>query len=114
MKRWFLVTFVFAAITSTSVFPQIYDKFDKNVSIAIQQSSQEEITAWIFFTDKGNSLAKKLQSVEDALTSNAYQRRLRNRGTGNLVDEFDIPVYGDYNTASFTIRHQKFAINPVG
>jgi subtilisin family serine protease len=56
----------------------------------------ETISAWIFFTDKGTNIDENLQQAEAALTPRAYQRRLRNRGAGNLVDSYDLPVNARY------------------
>ncbi|MCD6163555.1 MAG: S8 family serine peptidase [candidate division Zixibacteria bacterium] len=59
-----------------------------------------KIKAWVFFTDKGFSTitdySLKLDETENRLTERARSRRLKARGSNNLVDFRDIKVYQSY------------------
>ena len=63
-------------------------------------NTDEQIAVWIFFTDKGISdrseLYSRLSELEMKLTPDALTRRLKSRGSDNLVDFRDLPVYGKY------------------
>ncbi len=59
-------------------------------------TGDDNITAWVFFTDKGAQLSKRLDSIKANLTEKSRERRLRNRPADQLVDELDAPVYGQY------------------
>jgi len=60
------------------------------------QGSEHPVAAWVFFADKGEQMGEKLRQVELRLNARNYRRRLRNRGSAHLVDEYDVPVVQDY------------------
>ena len=64
-----------------------------------QLAEQPTVPVWVFFTDKGDNGFAKLADVEAALLPRARERRLRNRGAGNLVDRHDMPVPARYRNA---------------
>lgn len=82
-----------------------------------KKADTEKITAWIFFTDKGDNISEKLNTVETNLTPKAYQRRLRNRPADKLVDFYDVPVNSQYarEVASRVerVRHKSHWLNAV-
>nr|NIR96481.1 hypothetical protein [Gammaproteobacteria bacterium]NIT54667.1 hypothetical protein [candidate division Zixibacteria bacterium]NIW50605.1 hypothetical protein [Gammaproteobacteria bacterium]NIX59963.1 hypothetical protein [candidate division Zixibacteria bacterium] len=101
-----------------SAFSQSNQKMSQRLQRALEvHSQQESIVAWVFFRDKGRNLNKKLDAAESSLSPHAYQRRLRSRGTGNLVDYHDLQVVADYidQIASRVsgIRHKSRWLNAV-
>ncbi len=84
---------------------------------AARSAPGEALTVWVFFADKGGGTDAKLAAVRDNLTDRARARRLRNRGTGNLVVHHDIPVESGYVSAvralSVRVRHESRWLNAV-
>lgn len=120
MRRIYLLIhlIIFAVIFNGLLFSQENSKVSPRMLAALQKNpSNTELAAWVFFTDKGHSLSKSLSAAEAALTSHAYQRRLRNRGANNLVDEYDIPLNSDYlreiSQRVSRIRHPSRWLNAV-
>ncbi len=118
MFKYGKITVGFLLLVFLSATTQDSPKFSPKLQRFIgAQPVSESISAWIFLADKGKSLSKKLHSAEETLTPNAYQRRLRNRGLYNLVDEFDIPVNGDYfreiQQRVLKVRHKSRWLNAV-
>jgi subtilisin family serine protease len=64
--------------------------------IIIEKGENSTIKVWIYFTDKGTQLGSKIKAVQAKLTPHARKRRLRSRGTNNLVDFKDVPVNQNY------------------
>lgn len=81
------------------------------------KAADESVAAWVFFTDKGARTAAMLSEAEARLTPKALQRRLRNRGAGNLVDHYDLPVNAQYvqeiASRAVRIRHKSRWLNAV-
>ena len=123
LNGWFIFAlFVFSVIFTgqkkVSNVPEAHSKFSKRLANVIQNGQAgKEITTWIFFTDKGGDEAEKLHRVERSLTAKSYQRRVRNRGSSNLVDAYDIPVNPSYlrkiSGAVIRIRHRSRWLNAV-
>lgn len=86
-------------------------------ALMTNKGDTQEITAWIFFTDKGSNISEMLIAAEAKLTPRAYQRRLRNRAADNLVDFYDLPVNSRYvrEVASRVerVRHKSRWLNAV-
>lgn len=95
---------IFAGILLISLgisFGAVFAQVQLKATPALQKllaakGETETITAWIFFSDKGTATPEMLNAAEAALTPKAYQRRLRNRGAGNLVDHYDLPLNSQY------------------
>ncbi len=120
MHRLFalIIGFLAVALFGGSLFGQAESKLTRKLQIALEEKSPgAEVAAWIFFTDKGTSLSRQLPGVEASLTPNAYRRRLRSRGAGNLVDKYDLPVNAAYlgKVAARVqrIRHKSRWLNAV-
>ena len=117
MRIIYYITITFTILVIATGFSQSQEKFSDAVLHIIEENPQSRIIAWIFFSDKETGLAEKLANVENALTLAAYQRRLRNRGAGELVDEFDIPVSSSYlqqiSPFVWKIRHKSRWLNAV-
>lgn len=66
-----------------------------------------KIKAWVFFTDKGFSTITdyntKLSEIENELTERAKNRRLKTRGSNNLVGFRDIRVHQPYIDQVLTV-----------
>ena len=74
---------------------------DMKLSSRLMQLNANETTGiWVFFTDKGftdrSELYSRLSTLESGLTSAALKRRLKSRGSDNLVDFRDLPVNQEY------------------
>lgn len=120
MQRPFalIIAFLAVALFGGLLFGQAESKLSRQLRMALEAKSPgEEIAAWIFFTDKGTDLARQLPGAEASLTPNAYRRRLRSRGAGNLVDEYDLPVNAAYlgkvTARVQRIRHKSRWLNAV-
>ena len=82
-----------------------------------QKEKNQIVTAWIYFTDKGKGLMKKLESTRMNLTDRCYQRRLRGSIISNVVDLYDVPVHSSYSDrirkTVKRIRHESRWLNAV-
>jgi len=73
------------------------DKYSSALEKKLQTAKADEtIKVWLYFTDKGKDIRKKLRAVENTLTDAAYDRRLRTRGAKNLLDQKDLPIDAKY------------------
>lgn len=120
MKRISLLagTICFLLWLISPVLSQPENKLTKRLLTALETSQTDEpVIAWIFFKDKGEDLANRLRSIEANLTAHNYQRRLRNRGANNILDEYDIAVNPSYvekiGAGVDHIRHQSRWLNAV-
>ncbi|MFQ5511429.1 MAG: S8 family serine peptidase [Candidatus Krumholzibacteriia bacterium] len=100
MRHAILVTAIAVGVTTISTHGYAQTPRPKWTP-ALERAVQAEdpgrpMAAWVFFTDKGRDLARRLAKAEDNLTPRARKRRLRNRGAGNLVDRYDVPVEPRY------------------
>ncbi|WKD48917.1 S8 family serine peptidase [Microbulbifer spongiae] len=81
------------------------------------EKAQQQVSAFIYFKDKGDNLDAKLLAAKQSLSSRALQRRIVNRGVDNLVDLTDIPINPEYlnsvKAKVSKIRHQLKALNAV-
>jgi len=96
MRRNYLLLYflIFSAILHSVLLSQENGRISSRLLTAIQKEPPNtELTAWVFFTDKGSALSKSLASAEASLTPHAYQRRLRTRGDNNLVES--CRIYAD-------------------
>ena len=74
---------------------------------------QDNIRAWIYFTDKGvriDEYSRAIKAVQDRLNKESLKRRLARKG---IIDYADIPVSGDYigeieARGGFLIRKSKW------
>jgi hypothetical protein len=64
---------ILLAFLSVAVLSQQSPKISPRLLSAMEKSSNSELVAWVFFTDKGSSLSRKLRSVEANLSPHAYQ-----------------------------------------
>ncbi|MEE9271434.1 MAG: S8 family serine peptidase [Candidatus Krumholzibacteria bacterium] len=97
MRKIVLLLTIFGIVTiaTTNTYSQTRAKWTR----ALQKAARTEIeplAAWVFFADKSTNPAARLAEAEANLTPRARNRRLRNRGAGNLVDHYDIPVSPRY------------------
>ena len=78
--------------------------------VAIVFSATAQDKYWIYFSDKGESLAKiDWSMVEEQLSERSLQRRAKVRGVGeSLVDLTDVPVWQPY-VAAF----EQFGVSPI-
>ena len=78
-------------------FAQPVEKMSERLQHAITLAEAGETqAAWVYFGDKGTGLLRKQADVAARLNARAYQRRVRERGIANLVDEHDLPLRGEY------------------
>jgi len=79
--------------------------------------SQQTVTTFIYFKDKGDNIEQKLIAAKAALSTRSLQRRIINRGIDDVVGFADIPVNSDYvnliKTQVNKVRHQLKAINAM-
>jgi serine protease AprX len=90
---------------------------EKLQSFLSSDKAQENVSAFIYFKDKGKNTDEKLLAAKNALSPRALQRRIINRGADNVVDFTDIPINSDYlemvKTKVSKIRHQLKHLNAV-
>jgi len=122
MKAYFWILTIIVLGISTVLpaqnSPETEGKITAKLQHQLEQTSANEIiTAWIFFTDKGNNAAQKLIETEQNLLPESYERRLRNRPVEKLVDMYDVPVGKDYikqiSPLVSKIRHKSRWLNAV-
>jgi hypothetical protein len=104
------------ALTWASAFGQ--GKVSPSLQNALSGAGQtDRLTTWVFFADKGDHLSERLAEVESNLTPHGRARRVRNRGTDNLVDTYDIPVDPGYvaevAARAVRVRHTSRWLNAV-
>lgn len=115
----FVIIFVsLIAILAVQSFAGDNTKLSKRLVSRMRAASvKDNITVWVFFTDKGNNTAQQLEMVKQKLLPQARKRRLRNRPSDRLVDYFDIPVNSGYITEvskyAKKIRHKSRWLNAV-
>jgi subtilisin family serine protease len=107
-----------AALTSGGAPAQTPGKLTPALQSAVLGAGQSDrLSTWVFFADKGDGLAQKLAAAEENLTHRARARRTRNRGAGNLVDSYDIPVDPRYvaevSRRAARLRHTSRWLNAV-
>jgi hypothetical protein len=103
------------------LFPQGGDdegKFSGRLrSLMAERGEAGVFTAWVFFRDKGPDSLRSMEEAEASLSARARLRRLRHRSPDNLVDGFDVPVYGPYverlRPLARRIRHRSRWLNAV-
>lgn len=101
----------------SAVFSQDRDKFTRKLQSAIDSALQrDQLTAWVFFTDKGPDISRRLEVEESKLSPRNRKRRLRHRRS-RLVDQFDLPVSVRYREhvarLSSRVRHTSRWLNAV-
>jgi subtilisin family serine protease len=111
-----LAAFVFAMTAHASAQPP--GKLSPALERAVGDAGRtDRLRTWVFFTDKGDALSRKLRVAEESLTPHARARRARNRGLDNLVDMRDVPVAERYVDAlrnrGARIRHTSRWLNAV-
>ncbi len=74
------------------------EKISKNLSIQINDNQgSNEFSVWIFFTDKGESISKKLNEAENKLNENALKRRKKTfKNKSTYATFYDIPIKQEY------------------
>ena len=79
--------------------------------------SDETVTLFIYFKDKGDKIEEKLQKARANLSPQALERRIINRGAADAVNFKDVPVNPEYveliRPQVTKLRHQLKAINAV-
>ncbi len=87
---------LFLCLTSSTA-PGIKNKLSSRLLNAItEKGGNHSFKAWVFFSDKGPGVQHRIKTVREGLNFRSYQRRLKHRAFNDLVDEFDVPVYGVY------------------
>ena len=122
MKTYFRILTIIVLGISTILMAQNNPATEGKITFKLQHrmervSTNDIITAWIFFTDKGNNPTQKLDEVEKNLLPESYERRLRNRPAEKLVDMYDVPVEKAYikqiSPLVSKIRHKSRWLNAV-
>lgn len=105
-------------LVATFSLAQNNSKFSSILEQQIQkQSPSEELTVWIYFTDKGANLDQKLATAAQNIGARAMERRKRSLKDKPLVTHYDIPVTSEYlqQITPFLskLRHQSKWLNAV-
>ena len=99
---------------AAEITPKVSENLHKQILLAVDQ---KPITVFVYFKDKGENIDQKLALAESSLTPEALQRRIVNRGVGNVVSEKDIPIEQGYidEVLSYSqkLRHKIKALNVI-
>lgn len=89
---------VFLLIAITSLQAQSASKITPNLAEKLSElQSQDQVAAWIYFTDKGQISEETYNLVASQLPENSIKRRSKNfKNKNNLVTFYDIPVNQEY------------------
>ncbi len=69
---------------------------DRLGSVLSRSSDNDQVLAWVFFTDKGSSESMKASVPLNVVSERSIQRRLKVRAENNVVDYTDLPVEQQY------------------
>lgn len=113
-----LILFTFLILLSVFIYPVKKDKLSPAVHRAIAQlGDRHPVTAWIFFTDKGENTGQKIEEARMTLSARTHIRRLRQRPDGDVADINDVPVNISYvdqiEDRVQRIRHRSRWLNAV-
>jgi serine protease AprX len=95
MKKILIIYLLLSLILNLNVFAQNSSKFEHALQNQIDQEKQE-LTVWIYFTDKGKNIQTKLSIAEANISQKSIERRKKLIKTGSVVDFYDIPVEESY------------------
>jgi len=89
-------TFLIAIILLTSnIFAQ--NKISNHLNKYVELKNQNEYSVFIFFKDKGENIAKKMQDAETLLPENAIKRRKKiMKNKISVATFYDIPINENY------------------
>ena len=118
MKRISLLLIGFFLLNCSLSIAQKTEKLSPVlVQRILDKDMSSEFKVWIYFTDKGEDLAQKLITAEQAIGQRSLERRARSLKNKPLVSFYDIPVsetYIDGLTPYLTkLRHQSKWLNAV-
>lgn len=108
----FLLIFLIASLSANES-----DKLSADLSALMQDRPEAELPAWVYFQDKGPDMLSKRFAASENLTEKALQRRQKENPSGQLTDEFDVPVYAVYlqevAAKAVRIRHKSRWLNAI-
>ena len=100
-----------------SLFNETSSKIFQLIQRKIQNTNDEKILVWIFFTDKGNDLQKYFSLPNSIISEKSLQRRAKVKTQNNLIDENDFPVFKNYidkiNQYDFTLKQKSKWFNGI-
>ena len=97
MKRLYILLFFLAPVFVSNGYSQDSLKITKRLQNIIKTSSKENYSVFIFFTDKGENLSKKIIDAENLLPANAIKRRKKlMKNKPSLATIYDIPINENY------------------
>lgn len=114
-------SFFFAAIlilVANFSFAQNNSKLTAALDFQLaKKATSEDLTVWIFFTDKGDNLEQRLAVASQNIGERALARRKRSLKGKPLVTHYDIPVFPEYleqvQPLLSKLRHQSKWLNAV-
>ncbi|MFT7452515.1 MAG: serine protease AprX, partial [Patescibacteria group bacterium] len=117
MNKSTFVTAILLLVASFS-FAQNNSKFSSALNVQMKkQAASEDITVWIYFTDKGTNLDQKLANASQNISERALARRKRSLKNKPLVTHYDIPVSSEYLQQVIPLlsklRHESKWLNAV-
>lgn len=71
-------------------------KLGSRLTAALDNTSNEQFTVWVYFNDKGPNSTQKLSNPLSIVTQRSLDRRSKVKPAGELLDYTDIPVYEGY------------------
>ncbi len=107
--KWSILALLVLFSVSGSISAQHSQKISQKLSSYLSATDKSAVHAWVYFTDKGTQLDKKLEEVAATLPDHAYFRRRKLIKRGDIVDFRDIPVEDNYvrDIAKSVIRLRK-------
>ncbi|HFA48273.1 MAG TPA: T9SS type A sorting domain-containing protein [Bacteroidetes bacterium] len=83
----------------------------------LAKNSGNDLTVWIYFTDKGANLDQKLATAEQALGRRSLERRKRSLKNKALISFYDVPVLDAYieevSPLLTKLRHRSKWLNAI-
>lgn len=92
MKKYSLIFMILPVFVTGQILNAQKD-FNK---IRAEKSAGEIEKIWIFFTDKGQQQEALLRKPSELISERAIERRLKVKPLDQIIDEKDLPVYGNY------------------
>jgi len=97
MNKHISIIIIISLLFSNSILAQESIKISNHLNKYIEIKNQTEYSVFIFFTDKGNNISKKMIDAEKLLPANAIKRRKKlMRNKTSFATFYDIPINENY------------------
>ncbi len=111
MKYIFIFSIFF--LISLNISAQYTSKISLQLAnrLITSEKSDSIFRVWIYFTDKGENVSKKIQTVETELPENALKRRAKLLKSNQLTDSYDLQVNAGYLAKSLPFLAKTYTVS---